>query len=101
MACLAGVPPSRVRFHGSARTPGLPAQFTQGEYRVHPHTLRESHEDAHGSGAESGLIHSVVCTSANEADVAHGHKLLHSQEGQVHGDSGYTGLNKRPDQGHA
>lgn len=48
-----------------------------------------------GVDAESGLIHSVVCTAANEADVAHGHELLHGQESQVHGDSGYTGLDKR------
>ena len=45
--------------------------------------------------AEPGLIHSVVCTAANESDVAHGHELLHGQERQVHGDSGYTGLDKR------
>jgi IS5 family transposase len=45
--------------------------------------------------AESGLIHSVVCTAANEADVVHAHELLHGQESQVHGDSGYTGLDKR------
>ena len=48
-----------------------------------------------GVDAESGLIHSVVCTAANEADVSHGHQLLHGQESQVHGDSGYTGLGKR------
>ena len=48
-----------------------------------------------GVDAESGLIHSVVCTAANEADVAHGHELLHGQESKVHGDSGYTGLDKR------
>ena len=48
-----------------------------------------------GVDAESGLIHSVVCTAANEADVAHGHRLLHGQERTVHGDSGYTGLHKR------
>jgi IS5 family transposase len=48
-----------------------------------------------GVDAESGLIHSVACTPANEADVAHAHDLLHGQERQVHGDSGYTGLDKR------
>jgi IS5 family transposase len=48
-----------------------------------------------GVDAQSGLIHSVVCTAANEADVAHGHELLHGQESAVHGDSGYTGLDKR------
>jgi IS5 family transposase len=29
-----------------------------------------------GVDAESGLIHSVVCTAANEADVVHAHELL-------------------------
>jgi IS5 family transposase len=48
-----------------------------------------------GVDADSGLIHSVVCTAANEADVVHAHQLLHGQESQVHGDSGYTGLEKR------
>jgi transposase, IS5 family len=48
-----------------------------------------------GVDAESGLIHSVVCTAANEADVVHAHQLLHGRESQVHGDSGYTGLEKR------
>ena len=48
-----------------------------------------------GVDAQSGLIHSVVCTSANESDVAHARELLHGQESQVHGDSGYTGLEKR------
>ncbi|CAD5373601.1 transposase [Rubrivivax sp. A210] len=49
-----------------------------------------------GVDAESGLIHSVVCTAAHEADVVHVHELRHGgQESQVHGDSGYTGLDKR------
>ena len=48
-----------------------------------------------GVDAQSGLIHSVVCTAANEADVVHAHELLHGQETQVHGDSGYTGLDQR------
>jgi transposase, IS5 family len=42
-----------------------------------------------GVDAQSGLIHSVVCTAANEADVARGH------ESAFHGDSGCTGLDKR------
>jgi len=48
-----------------------------------------------GVDADSGLIHSVHTTAANKADVAHAHELLHGQESQVHGDSGYTGLDKR------
>ena len=48
-----------------------------------------------GVDADSGLIHSVHTTAANEADVAHAHELLHGQEAFVHGDAGYTGLDKR------
>ena len=48
-----------------------------------------------GVDAQSGLIHSVVCTAAHEADVVDAHELLHGQGSQVHGDSGYTGLDKR------
>lgn len=48
-----------------------------------------------GVDAESGLVHSVVCTAANESDIAHAHELLHGQEMTVGADSGYTGLHKR------
>ena len=48
-----------------------------------------------GVVAQSGLIHSVQTTAANESDVAHARELLHGQETQVHGDSGYIGLDKR------
>ena len=48
-----------------------------------------------GVDAESGLVHSVHSTAANESDVAHTHELLHGQESRVHADSGYTGVDKR------
>jgi IS5 family transposase len=48
-----------------------------------------------GVDAESGLIHSVAATAANESDVAHAHELLHGQEEAVHADAGYTGLDRR------
>jgi IS5 family transposase len=48
-----------------------------------------------GVDADSGLIHSVACTAANEEDVVHAHELLQGHESQVHGDSGYTGLENR------
>jgi transposase, IS5 family len=51
--------------------------------------------EAHVVDADSGLIHSVVCTAANESDVAHAHKLLQGPEATVGADSGYTGLPKR------
>jgi transposase, IS5 family len=48
-----------------------------------------------GVDAQSGLVHSVHATAANESDVAHAHELLHGQETRVHADAGYTGVNKR------
>jgi len=48
-----------------------------------------------GVDAESGLVHSVHATAANESDVAHTHELLHGQETRVHADAGYTGVDKR------
>jgi IS5 family transposase len=48
-----------------------------------------------GVDADSGLVHSVHATAANEADVAHAHELLHGNEEYVHGDAGYTGIDKR------
>lgn len=48
-----------------------------------------------GVDDESGLVHSVECTAANEADITQMHKLLHGKEDTVSGDSGYTGAEKR------
>jgi transposase, IS5 family len=48
-----------------------------------------------GVDADSGLIHSVAATAANESDVVHAHELLHGQEKTVHADAGYAGLDKR------
>jgi len=48
-----------------------------------------------GVDAESGFVHSVHATAANEADVAHTHRVLHGQEKRVHADAGYTGVEKR------
>ena len=48
-----------------------------------------------GADAESGLVHSVHVTAANESDVAHTHELLHGQETEVFADAGYTGVEKR------
>lgn len=48
-----------------------------------------------GADAESGLVHSLHTTAANESDVAHAHRLLHGEESVAHGDAGYTGAEKR------
>ena len=45
--------------------------------------------------AESGLIHTVATTAANEADIEQVADLLHGKEQQVWADSGYRGAQKR------
>lgn len=47
-----------------------------------------------GVDADSGLVHTVTTTAANEADVEQVADLLHGKEEVVHGDSGYTGAHK-------
>ena len=58
----------------------------QWHFRMKMHT---------GVDADSGLIHSVVCTAANESDVAHAHEAPHGRETTFSGDSSYTVLRKR------
>jgi transposase, IS5 family len=50
-----------------------------------------------GVDADSGLVHSVVGTPANVADVTQVDQLLHGEEVHVCGDAGYTGVQKRPE----
>ena len=50
-----------------------------------------------GADAESGLVHSVVGTAANVADVTQVDRLLHGEERVVCADAGYTGVEKRPE----
>ena len=50
-----------------------------------------------GVDDESGLVHSVVVTAANVADVTQVDKLLHGDENVVCADAGYTGVEKRPE----
>lgn len=48
-----------------------------------------------GADRDSKLVHTVVVTAANVADIAKTADLLHGQERQVHADAGYTGVEKR------
>src|SRR5690349_17412581 len=48
-----------------------------------------------GVDADSGLVHTVTTTPANETDVEVVAALLHGKEVVVHADSGYTGADKR------
>jgi transposase, IS5 family len=50
-----------------------------------------------GADAESGLVHTVICTAANVNDVTRGNSLLHGDETDAFGDAGYQGIAKRED----
>ena len=50
-----------------------------------------------GVDRDSGLVHHVKTTSANEHDVTATSELMHGEEETLHGDSGYIGAEKRPD----
>jgi len=48
-----------------------------------------------GVDAESGSIHSLETTPANEHDITQAGNLLHGEEDEAFGDSGYRGVEKR------
>ena len=48
-----------------------------------------------GADRDSKLVHTVVVTAGNVADIAKTAERLHGQEKQVHADAGYTGVAKR------
>lgn len=48
-----------------------------------------------GVDAATGLTHSVVATSANQADITVAEQLLRDDQEPVYADAGYTGLGKR------
>ena len=50
-----------------------------------------------GVDVASGVVHTVVGTAANEADITQTAALLHGQEKEVFADAGYTGADKRPE----
>jgi len=50
-----------------------------------------------GADRDSKLVHTVVVTAANVADITKTVELLHGEEQQVHADAGYTGVEKRPE----
>ncbi len=48
-----------------------------------------------GADRDSKLVHTVVVTAANVADITKAAELLHGEKQQVHVDAGYTGVEKR------
>jgi IS5 family transposase len=73
----------------------------QGERDPEMHQTKKGNQwhfgmKAHiGVDADSGLVHTVVGTAANEADVEVVAELLHGREEIVHADSGYAGAQTR------
>jgi IS5 family transposase len=50
-----------------------------------------------GVDVASGVVHTVVGTAANDADINQTASLLHGREEAVFADAGYTGADKRPE----
>lgn len=50
-----------------------------------------------GVDADSGLVHTVIGTTAKANDVTQGHDLLHGEETVIFADAGYQGAAKRPE----
>ena len=50
-----------------------------------------------GVDVASGVVHTVVGSAANEADINQTASLLHGREEAVFADAGYTGADKRPE----
>ena len=50
-----------------------------------------------GVDAASGLVHTVVGTAGNVADMTQAHPLLHDDEVAAFGNAGYQGVEKRPE----
>jgi len=48
-----------------------------------------------GVDAESGLVHTIEVTAANEHDITVASKLIREDDEVVYGDSGYLGIQKR------
>ena len=73
----------------------------QGERDPEMHQTKKGNQwffgmKAHiGVDADSGLVHTVCTTPANEADVEQVADLLHGKEREVWADSGYRGAQKR------
>ena len=50
-----------------------------------------------GVDCDSGLVHTVTTTPANDHDITQAQNLLHGEEKFMVGDSGYIGIEKRPE----
>lgn len=48
-----------------------------------------------GVDAGTGMVHSVVCTSASASDIGETYRLIREDDEAVYGDAGYVGIEKR------
>lgn len=80
--------PKSVRNASGERDPEMSSTKKHGSY----HFGAKSHI---GVDAQTGLIHSVEVTPANEHDITVAHKLIRPDDKFVGADSGYIGLEKR------
>ena len=80
--------PSSTKNQAKQRDPEMhqTRQGNQGHFGMKAHR---------GVERDSKLVHTMVVTAANVADVTKTAELLHGQEQQVHADAGYTGVEKR------
>ncbi|MCQ1550208.1 MAG: IS5 family transposase [Candidatus Accumulibacter phosphatis] len=86
-ATIIAAPPS-VKNQAKARDPDM--------YQTRKGNPRSIGMKAHmGLGADSGLVHTVVGTAANVADITQTGEVLHGEEKIVFLDAGYTGVEKR------
>ena len=73
----------------------------KGERDPEMHQAKKGNQWHHGMkahigvDAESGIVHSLVSTAANVSDVTQAASLLHGEETDAFGDSGYRGVDKR------
>ena len=74
-----------------------------GERDAEMHQTKKGNQWYHGMkahigvDAQSGLVHTVTTTAANEHDISQAANLLHGKESDVFADSGYRGVDKRED----
>ncbi|WP_336512770.1 transposase, partial [Stutzerimonas kunmingensis] len=77
--------------NGSRMTRGCHVRFCERLRGQFPRPTHHFGMKAHiGVDDESGLVHSVVGTAANVADITQVDKLLHGDENVVCADAGYT-----------
>ncbi|MBP9148613.1 MAG: IS5 family transposase [Rhodoferax sp.] len=80
--------PSSTKNKGKTRDPEMHSSQKGNQW----HFGMKSHI---GVDADSGLVHTVHCTSGNMHDITQAHRLLHGSEKSVWADAGYQGVEKR------